>query len=49
MHKIDQRKKLNTFGDYENKTPTHIDTTHAISKSERNFQIRFPGELDQTF
>ena len=49
MHKIDQRKKLNTFGDFENKTPTHIDTTHAISNSEQQFQIGILRDLDQTF
>ena len=26
-----------------------MDATHAISKSERNFQNRFPRELDQNF
>ena len=49
MHENDRGKKLNTFGDFENKTPTYMDATHAISNSERNFQIRIPRELDQTF
>ena len=30
----DQRKKTYTLGDFENNTPTHMDATHAISKSE---------------
>ena len=49
MHENDRRKNLNTFGDFDNKTPTHMDATQAISNSERNFQIRTPRELDQTF
>ena len=49
MYENDRRKKLNDLGDFENKTPTHMDETHAISNSERNFQIRIPRELDQTF
>ena len=31
------------------KTPTHMATTHVISKSERNFQNRIPTELDKNF
>ena len=49
MHENDRGKKLNTFGNFENKTPTHMDATHVISNSERNFRIRIPRELDQTF
>ena len=49
MHENDRGKKLNTFGDFENKTPTHMDATHAISKSERDFQNRIPRELDKKF
>ena len=49
IYKNDQRKKIDTFKDFENKTPTHMDATHAISKSERNFQNRFPRELDENF
>ena len=49
IYKNDQRKKIHTFKDYENKKPTHMDATHAISKSERNFQNRFPRELDENF
>ena len=33
IYEIDQRKKLNTLDDFENQTPTHIDVTHAFSKS----------------
>ena len=40
---------VETFDYFENKIPTHTDATHAISKSERNFQNRFPRELDQNF
>ena len=49
MFENDRRKKLNALDDFENKTPTHMDETHAISNSERNFQIRIPREFDQTF
>ena len=49
IYKNDQRKKIDTFNDFETKTPTHMDATHAISKSERNFQNRFPRELDENF
>ena len=37
MYENDQRKKIDTLGDFDNKTPTHMAATHAISKSERNF------------
>ena len=43
----DQCIKINTLGDFEIETPTHISTTHAISKSDRSFQNRFPMELDE--
>ena len=43
----DQRKKIDTLGDFDNKTPTHMAATHAISKSERNFQSRIPRELNK--
>ena len=33
IYEIDQRKKLNTPGDFENQTSTHIDATHAFSKN----------------
>ena len=49
MYENDRRKKLNALGDFDNKTPTHMDAIHTISNSERNFQIRIPRELDQTF
>ena len=38
MHENDQRKKIDTLGDFDNKTPTHMAATQAFSKSERNFQ-----------
>ena len=47
IYNNDQRKKK--LSDFEYKTPTHIDTTHAISTSEKNFQIRIPRKSDQTF
>ena len=47
IYEIDQRKKLNTLGDFENQTPTHIDATHAFSKILQNFQNRIPRELNQ--
>ena len=47
IYEIDQHKKLNTLGDFENQTPTHIDATHAFSKILQNFQNRIPRELNQ--
>ena len=32
MYETDQRKKLNTLGDFEIQTPSHIDANHAFSK-----------------
>ena len=49
MYENDQRKKIDTLGDFDNKTPTHMAATHAISKSKRNFQNRIPRELDKNF
>ena len=43
IYEIDQRKKLNTLGDFENQTPTHMDATHAFSKILQIFKIEFPG------
>ena len=37
IYQIDQRKKLNTLGDFEHWTPTHIDATHVFSKILQNF------------
>jgi len=45
----DQRNKIYTLGDFENKTPTHMAATYAISKSERLFQNRIPRKLDKNF
>ena len=45
----DQRKKLCDLGDFENETPTHMSTTHAISKLKQKFQNRIPRELNQNF
>ena len=44
MHENDQGKKIDILGDFDNKTPTHMAATHAISKSKRNFQNRIPRE-----
>ena len=49
MYKNDQCKKIDILGDFDNKTPTHMAATHAISKSKRNFQNRIPRELDKKF
>ena len=46
-YEIDQRKKMNTLGDFGNQTPTHIDATHAFSKILQNLQNRIPRELNQ--
>jgi len=45
----DRRNKIYTVRYFENKTTTHMDATHAISKSERDFQNRIPRELDKKF
>ena len=37
------------MGDFGNETPTHMGTTHAISKIEQKFQNRIPRELDKNF
>ena len=37
MYENDQLKKIDTLGDFDNKTPTHMAATHAISKSKRIF------------
>ena len=42
-------KRIGTLGDFDNKTPTHMAATHAISKSKRDFQNRIPRELDKNF
>ena len=49
IYENDQRKKFKTLGDFDNITPTHMYATHGISKSQQNFQNRFPRELDQKF
>ena len=49
IYENDQRKKIGTLGDFDNKTPTHMAATHAILKSKRDFQNRIPGELDENF
>ena len=48
IYENDQRKKIDTLSDFDNKTPTHVTATHAISKSKRNFQNRIPRELNKT-
>ena len=45
----DQRNKIYTIGDFDNKTPTYMAATHAISKFERYFQNQIPRELDKNF
>ena len=47
IYDLDQRKELNTLGDFANETPTHIDATHAFSKILQNFQNRIARELNQ--
>ena len=47
IYENDQHKKLNILSGFENKIPTHMVATHAISKSEWKFRNRIPEELDQ--
>ena len=49
IYENDQRKKIGTLGDFDNKTPTHMAATHAISKSKRDIQNRIPRESDENF
>ena len=49
MYQIDHRKEVDTITDFENKTPTHMSATHAISKIEQKSQNLIPRELDQKF
>ena len=49
IYETDQGKKLNILDVLENKTPTHMSATHAISKIEQKSQNRIPRELDQKF
>ena len=37
IYENDQRKKIGTLGDFDNKTPTHMAATHAISKYKLDF------------
>ena len=49
IYEIDQRKKLNTLGDFENQTPTHIDATTHFQKFCKIFKIEFPGNRTKIF
>ena len=49
IYENDQHKKHNSFDNFEITTPTHMGTTHAISKIEQKSQNRIPRELDQKF
>jgi hypothetical protein len=49
MYENDQRKKIDTLSDFGNITPKHLVVAQAISKSKRNFQNRFPRELNKKF
>ena len=49
MYENNQRKKIDTLGHFDNKTPKHMAVTHAIEKSKRNFQNWISRELDINF
>ena len=49
IYENDRRNKINTVGDFLNKTPKHSDAAHAISKTYTKFQNRIPRELGKTF
>ena len=49
IYQIDHGDEVDTIGDFENETPTHMSATHAISKIEQKSQNRTPRELDQKF
>ena len=49
IYQIDHGDEVDTIGDFENETPTHMSATHAISKIKQKSQNRTPRELDQKF
>ena len=49
IYQIDHGDEVDTIGDFEDETPTHMSATHAISKIEQKSQNRIPRELDQKF
>ena len=38
IYQIDHGDEVDTIGDFENETPTHMSATHAISKIEQKSQ-----------
>ena len=46
---IEQRNKIDNIGDFDNKTPTHMNGAHVNSKFEQKCQNGIPEESDETF
>ena len=49
IYQNDQSYKIYTLSNFGYETPTHMGTTHAISKIEEKFQNRTPRESDENF
>ena len=49
MYQNGKRNNIYTLGDFENKTPTHMAATHAISNLSDVFKIEFPWHWTKTF
>ena len=49
IYQIDHGDEVDTIGDFENETPTHMSATHAIPKIELKYRNRIPRELNQKF
>ena len=47
IYQIDHGDEVDTIGDFENETPTHMSATHAIPKFHPKFQNRIPRELNK--
>ena len=49
QYQNDKRNNIYTLGDFENKTPTHMAATHAISNLSDVFKIEFPWHWTKIF
>ena len=49
IYQIDNGDEVDTIGDFDTETPTHMSATHAILRIEQKSQNRTPRELYQKF
>ena len=50
IYENDQHKKIDSFGDFERETPTHIGATYAFSnKFEKKNKVGFPWNRTKIF